>query len=200
MANLFIYLFIHLVLYPILKMLFLGSDLWNNSLNHFTAALHKLIPFIAKGLAYQFSWFLQLSLVYPILNQVRAAAKISTGGVENSYSQVYTMSYHVRVIWLNFSLSGFISTHLWLGENKLACSWTISPYHTLTHVISIIYIGRTAHSNSNLCNTSSEMLSVTHLLVSHSAVRQNILCHIVRNRTQTLTGYLHHTHIPHHIL
>ncbi len=25
-------------------------------------------------------------------------------------------------------------------ENTLACSWNISPYHTLTHVISIIYI------------------------------------------------------------
>ncbi len=25
-------------------------------------------------------------------------------------------------------------------ENKLACSWNISPYHTLTHVISTIYL------------------------------------------------------------
>ncbi len=31
-------------------------------------------------------------------------------------------------------------TRLWLRENKLACSWNISPYHTLTHVIYIIYI------------------------------------------------------------
>ncbi len=45
-----------------------------------------------------------------------------------------------RVIWLDISLSCFIFTWLWLCENKLACSWNISPYHTLTHVISILYI------------------------------------------------------------
>ncbi len=44
-----------------------------------------------------------------------------------------------RVIWLDISLSGFIFTSLWLCENKLACSWNVSPYHTLTHVISTIY-------------------------------------------------------------
>ncbi len=42
----------------------------------------------------------------------------------------------VRVMWLDISLSGFLfQPH----KNKLACSWNILPYQTLTHVISIIH-------------------------------------------------------------
>ncbi len=61
----------------------------------FHAVLHaKLITLvvIATDQTFQFSWFLQLPSSSR-LGRVRAAAKISAGGVGSPYNQLYAVSY-----------------------------------------------------------------------------------------------------------
>ena len=98
-------------------------------------------------------------LLCSLLNWIKVALKISAGGVGSPYNQLYPVSYqstctnysctedtwceinHLLHSWSD--MARYFTVRLYFhsplaSENKLDCSWIISPYHTQYRYVWII--------------------------------------------------------------